>query len=205
MERISAYHRAMAAIIHTGGARYHNSYPSTTLYLHRMYGTPVLLSGLASLYLSPKELEAISKQYKSMLCRLQKLPDNTPDSVIYFLARQLPSSALIHLKQLSLLGMSSRLGYSSILQDIGVKVLSSQNVVKKSWFIQINMVCCKYGLPEALSILRCPPTRESWKRLCRSKIVSWWELKLRNDACKLPSLMYFKPCYMSLTTTHPIW
>ena len=41
--------------------------------------------------------------------------------------------------------------------------------------------------------------------MCKAKTVSYWEEKLRGEAALLPSLVYFQPCYMSLTTPHPLW
>jgi hypothetical protein len=54
-------------------------------------------------------------------------------------------------------------------------------------------------------ILQSPPSKETWKRQCKSKVISWWEERLRGKAALLPSLVYFRPSYMSLTTPHPLW
>ena len=35
--------------------------------------------------------------------------------------------------------------------------------------------------------------------------MDYWQTKLRNDASRLESLKYFKPQFMSLQVTHPIW
>ena len=39
----------------------------------------------------------------------------------------------------------------------------------------------------------------------KSKVVDYWENKLRLEASFLPSLPFFNPEYMSLTTTHLLW
>ena len=46
---------------------------------------------------------------------------------------------------------------------------------------------------------------DKWKRLCKSKVIDFWEKKLRAEADLLPSLFYFKPNFMSLSNPHPIW
>ena len=40
--------------------------------------------------------------------------------------------------------------------------------------------------------------------MIKSRVVDFWEKKLRQTS-DLPSLSYFNPNYMSLTTAHPLW
>ena len=54
-------------------------------------------------------------------------------------------------------------------------------------------------------MLKSPPSKESWKRQCKAKVITQWEERLRGEASLLPSLVYFRPSHMSLTTPHPIW
>ena len=60
IDRIAAHKRAIAAILHTGAARQHNAMPSSSLKIERLYGSPVLFSGIATLVLNKKELNALS-------------------------------------------------------------------------------------------------------------------------------------------------
>ena len=169
------------------------------------YGSPVLFSGVASLVLNQKEMDALAMSHKHMLAKLQKLPTNTPDCVIYFLGGTLPAIAILHLRMLSLLGMISRSDKSSILQQIGRGALLASPSNKKSWFINLRNICFKYNLMDPLLVLQDPPSKLSWKKMCKSAVVSYWETELRRRADMLPSLKYFKPAFMSLAETHPIW
>ena len=204
LERTAAYRKAMGSILHTGLARNHKANPKSTLHLERMYGSPVLLSGVASLLLSSKEIGVIFQQQKKTIRSLQKLPTNTPDCVIFFLAGRLPSTALIHLRQLSLLGMLARQGSESVLSKIGTFALTS-NKSTRSWFSKIHSICTQYSLPDPILIIEAPPTKLTWKNMCKSRVISFWERKLRQEASALPSLAYFKPSFMSLCTSHPLW
>ena len=204
LDRVSAHRRAMASILHTGSARHHRSNPAASIQLERLYGCPVLLSGLASLVLSNKEMSAVLRHHRVTLCRLQKLAKTTPDCVVYFLAGSLPSTALIHIRQLGLLGMLARLGENSILHQIGRKVLLS-TVKSRSWFLQVRTISQQYDLPDPLLILQSPPAKETWKKLTKAKVTSWWEERLRGEASLLSSLTYFRPAYMSLNSPHPLW
>ena len=203
LDRVSSHRRALFSVLPAGAALHHRGNPSTTVHLERMYASPVLLSGLAALVLSSKEIGVIQRHHRVTLCRLQKLPITTPDCVVYFLAGSLPSTALLHLRQLSLLGMLARLGESSPLQVVGRQVLLSNK--GKSWFLEVRSISQQYGLPDPLLILQSPPSKDSWKRQCKAKVNSWLEIRLRGEAALLPSISYFHPSYMSLSTPHPLW
>ena len=89
--------------------------PAAALRVEQLYGVPVLLSGLGALVLSKVEVSSLDHHFKVGLEQLQRLYKSTPAPVVYFLAGSLPASALLHLRQLSLLSMISRLGPSNIL------------------------------------------------------------------------------------------
>ena len=204
LERISAHRRALASVLPVGAALHHKANPKATLQLERLYGGPVLLSGMPALVLSTRELGVVHRHQRLTLCRLQKLPHTTPDCVLFFLAGSLPISAVIHLRQLGLLGMLARLGEDSILHKLGKQILLS-NGKGKSWFHNVRSVSTQYGLTYPLLVLQSPPTKQLWKSLCRAKVTSWWENKLRGEASLLSSLSYFHPSPMSLNTPHSLW
>ena len=207
IERMSAHKRAIGSILHSGAARHHNGRPSSSIMLDKLYGSSVLFSGVASLALTEKELSIINKHYKNMICKYQKLPLNTPECVVYFLAGSLPATAIIHLRKLSLLGMIARSSPDSILQKVGRQSLLSTTYNKKSWFYSLRSISQLYDLPDPLLVLQngFETTKEVWKRQCKAKVVSYWELHLRGQADLLPSLKYFKPHFMSLNRPHSVW
>ena len=165
--RISAHTRAVASILFCGAARHHACNPCNSIHLERLYGGPVLLSGVPALVLSKKELDVLDRHQRLMLCRLQKLNRNTPACVVYFLSGTLPISAIVHLRQLSLIGMIARLGKNSILREIGANILLSDDK-RKSWFLQVRDLTLKYSLPDPLQILGSPPTKITWKKNVQS-------------------------------------
>ena len=110
----------------------------------------------------------------------------------------------LHLKQLSLLSMISRLP-DNILNKIGRHVLTVADDRTKSWFLMVRDICLLYQLPHPLSQLDSPLPKEAAKQLFRAAVIDYWETKLRTDAALLPSLQYFKPQFMSLDCPHPIY
>ena len=178
LSRLSPHIRAIGAVLHTGMAAGHSGNPSSSMRLERLYGCPVLLSGLASLVLNKAEMSVIHHHFKVHLERLIKLHRNTPECVVMFLAGSLPASALLHLRMLGLLGMVARLGRGNILNQHGRHILLS-NSPGKSWFTNLCSICQEYGLPDPLLILQTPPSNESWKKLTKSKVIDFWEARYR--------------------------
>ena len=203
IDRIAAHSRAMGALLQAGAARHHGANPSSSLHLEKLYGSRVLFSGSASLVLNKKEMNTLSQHHRRTICRLQKLPENTPDCVIFFLAGRLPAPAILDLRMLSLLGMIARLGPTALIQKVGRHMIISRN--NKSWFNKVQSLCSDYHLPNPLQLFQNPPSKESWKNMCKSKVISFWEDKLRLEAEHLSSLHFFKPQFLSLARPHPMW
>ena len=190
--------------MHVGIARGHRGNPAAAFHVHQLYGTPVLMSGLAPLVLSGSEVEIIEHHFKETLQRLQRLFPKTPRCVTYFLAGSLPGSALLHLRQLSLFGMIIRLN-GSILNNYALTYFNSGALKTHSWFHQIRNLCLLYNLPHPIQLLSAPLSKYRFKKLIKSHVINYWEIKLRNEAAPLTSLQYFNPAYMSLVSPHPIW
>ena len=205
MARISAHRRAMAAVLHTGIARGHRGNPAAGLRVETTYGLPVLLSGISALVLTKAEEELINNNHKEMISNIQRLLPRTPRSVIHFLGGSLPGSAHLHLRQLSNFGMICRLPQKNILNNHARNIFNFSTVTTKSWFMMIRELCVKYDLPHPKELLENPLTKERYKSLVKKKVISFWEKVLRNEAAVLDSLLFFKPCFMSLTRPHPLW
>ena len=204
LDRVTAHRKALYAVLPAGVARRHNANQAAAIKVHNTFALPVLLSGVASLTLNTAELLVLDKHFKETLRSIMKLPDKTPDPVIYFLAGTLPIKAHIHRKQLSIFGMISRLP-NNVLHKIATNVLSTAPDNSKSWFIRIRLLCNQYSLPSPLTILLDPPTKETFNKLVKSRILDYWETSLRAEAATKSSLIYFKPAFMSLNNPHPMF
>ena len=208
LSRLSAHTKAIMSILPTGMAKGHRGNPAASLRLDKLYGTPVLLSGLAALVLRDSELAAVHHHHKLNLQQLQRLCQDTPECVVMFLAGSLPATAILHLRMFSLLGMIARLGPENILHQHGTHTLLSatnKTIISSSWFLSLRPLCHKYGLQDPLLLLQSPLGKEKWKKLCKSKVIDFWEQKLRAEASLLPSLHFFNASFMSLSNPHPIW
>ena len=203
LQRISSFKRAIGSIISCGLARSQRSNPMASLRILSLYGTPVLMSGLASLVLNSKEIASLDQQLKRTIESLLRLPPRTPASVVYFISGTLPGTAILHLRQLCLLGMISRLPGDPIHQHAEHALLCLPKSAN-SWFYQLKVICLQYNLPHPLILLKKPLSKEAFKKLIKAKVIDFWEIKLRKEAIFLPSLEYFQPEFYSLSSPHRI-
>ena len=205
LARLSSHSKAVHAVLPVGIARGHYGSPAAALRVEKLYGVPVLLSGLAALVLSKAEESSLNHHFKVSLERFQRLYKATPSPVVHFLAGSLPAAALLHLRQFSLLGMISRLGPNNIMYKVAMQILSSPEKYKHSWFLKIRDISLQYSLPDPLVILSNPPSASSLKLKSQQKVLDYWQAKFREDVSQLDSLKMFKAEFMSLSHPHPIW
>ena len=109
LSRLSAHRRAVFSVLPAGMARGHTGNPAASIRIERLYGIPVLLSGLSTMVLQKSELSLICDHFKQHVERLLKLHRATPEPVVWFLGGCLPAEPLLHIRQMSLFGMISRL------------------------------------------------------------------------------------------------
>ena len=133
-----------------------------------------------------------------------KLHERTPDPVVYFIAGCLPAEALLHLRQFSLFSMVIRLP-NNIHHKMARYILTTSSDSSQSWFIQVKKLLLQYNLPHPLRLLDSPLSKAALKKLFKNHVIDFWQTKLRRDAAPLSSLEYFKPQFMSLQITHPLW
>ena len=147
LDRITAHRKALASVLFTGMAKGHRANPAIGIRVEKIYGTPVLLSGLAALVLTKREIDMIDHHYQETIRQLLRLHKNTPRCVLFFLAGCLPGAALIHMRQLNLFGMICRMGPQNLLHQHARNFLTSVVQFKGSWFVQIRKWCLLYHLP----------------------------------------------------------
>ena len=204
LQRIAAHKSDLASICSAGMARGHRGNPAASLRIHQLHATPVLLSGVATLVLTKQEKKVLETHYKCTIQRLQRLHQNTPRAVVFFLAGCLPFEAMLHIRQLGLFSMVCHLPQDP-LHLHGKYILTHAPPKAKSWFQQVEEICSQYKLPAPLQMLANPLPAEAFKAMVKHKIIEYWQDLLRVEAAPLTSLQYFKPELYSLTRPHYMW
>ena len=205
-QRIVNHKRSLGQILRMGMSRHHRANPIACLRAENVFSTPVLFSGMASLFLNKTESDMIAQHVKDTTESLLKLHPRTPEPVVFFLAGRLPGEALLHLRQLTLFGMICHLN-GNILHSIVGQLLTGSSQSSKNWIADIRDLCYQYNLPHPLALLKEPMTKVSFKSLCKNNVTDFWQDKLRKNADKLrgKSLKFFNPYFMSLSRPHPMW
>ena len=104
-----SHKKALGAILHSGAALNHRGNLAGVIKVEKLYALPVLLSGTAGLVLTKSEENILDNHYTGTLKKLLKVCPNTPRSFVHFMCGSLPVSAFLHLRQLGLFSMISRL------------------------------------------------------------------------------------------------
>ena len=85
--------------------------------------------------------------YKGSLKKILRLPIDTPDPFVYLVSGSLPITALIHLRQLSLIIQLNQLGPSHTSFIHAALTLTSIPIPKWSWWHNVSLMCNKYEIP----------------------------------------------------------
>ena len=202
--RITSHNKSLYAVLPAGLARNRFANPAASLRVEAVHALPVLLSGVASLVLSGEDTKILHLHHKNTLQSIQKLHQKTPEPFIMFMAGSPGATAHLHMRILGLFGMITRLP-TNILHNIALQKLLTEPDSSSSWFVNVRHLCVQYDLPSPIILLFQPLTKERYKSLTKSKVISFWESKYREESASKPSLLYFKPEYHSLLKPHPLW
>ena len=203
--RLSAHRKAVFGLIGTGFGRHHYANPAISLRIEQIYGSQVLMSGLATIVLTSKEEKLLDQYYKVHLERLLRLHQSTPSCFVFLSAGRLTFSAQLHLKILSVFGQVCRFqNGSNVLTQFAHHIYSSTSPSVNSFFWKVRSICLQYSLPHPLSWLTTKPSKESVRTMGRASVLQYWLNKLRLEAAELSSLRYLRPNFLCLTKCHPI-
>ena len=202
--RIAGHTKCLYSVISCGMARHHRGNPAASLRVEASYSAPKLFSGLATLCLSPSELEILSLHHRTTLQRLQRLHPCTPAPAVHLLSGSLPAPALLHKHQFTLLHMVAMLGPNNTLYQHAAYML--HHSVPNSWFSSLRQTADQYCLPDPLQILISPPPKLEFKAKVKSAIKGYWHDTLVRQAASLPSLCFLRSHFLPLGDgPHPVW
>ena len=144
----------------------------------------MLLSGIASLVFTDKEVKVMEQHYKVHLERLLRL----------------------HQRMFSLFGQLCRLrDGDNILAAHARNILASSSLSSRSWFWKLRQLCLQYGVPHPLTWLDSRPSKLQVKAMVRPAVLQYWRARLQSKADSLRSLGYLRTRFMSLTRSHPLF
>ena len=192
---ITSHKRALSAVLSSGLARHHRANPASSIRIEKLYGIPVLLSGVASLTLLQSEKDTLVPHYKTNLKSLLKIRQKTQWSFVFIMAGSLPLQAILDLRMLGLFSMISRLP-NYIVNKHARQLLITVQDNSRSWLIQVKNICVKYQLLHPLTLLESPLPKDQFKLLAKKHVQLHWEGIFRDEASPPESL--------ALSSPHPL-
>ena len=149
-----------------------------------------------------KEITAPAYQKKTLIKQIH-LPDRVADEAVYLLLGALPVSARIDLNQLTLFRMT--IANESVESRITERQLALKSAKSKSWFVEVNKLLNKYGLPSAHDLLAELPSKHLWKVLVHKAVHNFWNDKPRTEAEQKVSLKYLNVDNCKIGNTYQVW
>ena len=178
--------------------------PVTTKRMMQLYITPRLLFGLETLIINSKQRELLEKYYRTLLRRLQSLPESTAIEALYILCDTLPIKAQLDIRTLTFFGKIANQD-NDLLQQIGLRQLATKNLNSNSWFIYVTKLAAKYSLPSTHKMMSNPITESQWKQLVKREVTKFWCIKTKETASNKSSLKYIDLENISLKQPANIW
>ncbi len=161
--------------------------PKYTIHLWNTVVLPCLLNGTEIWNLTTAEIEPLELFQRKVLKQLQGLPDSTATAAVCLLSGVLPVEARIHARALtyyrSMVADRSSREYRLAQQQLSLKQEGSS-----SWFLYVEDIAHKYGLPNPHDILAHPPSKDGWKQTVKETIWRHWRGRIESDAATKSTL-----------------
>ena len=112
----------------------------------------------------------LERSNKKFLKHILGVSDTTADPAIYILTGTIPLEGVIYKSVLSLFGNVCRQEDTSTEMRLAERQLTVKDDSSHSWYIAVTNIMRKYGLPDPLDLLQCPPSKFAWKRRVNKQI-----------------------------------
>ena len=93
----------------------------------------------------------------------------------------------------------------SKLYKFAQRQLITKDANSESWFSKISTILYKYGLASAFDLLTIKPDKLPWKRIVKTAIYTFWEMKLNQSLMTKSTLAYFKGSDCMIGKPHILW
>ena len=179
-------------------------HPHVSLHIYSTYVVPRIISGMESVLISKKDMQDIEVSLRKFLKQIQNLPQNTASSAVYLLLGASPIEATIHQNTITLFGAITR-AKSSRVNDLAWKQLAANSLPKNSWFRHLQNLHAQYDLPDPISILEDPPSKQTWRSTVSKAITSYWREIFEADIQTKSTLRLFSKDEWIPGKPHNMW
>ena len=165
--------------------------PAVKIHLFRTYACAILRSGLSTFGIRKTQMEALDIFHRKCLKSFLHLSQTAPSPSVYFLLGELPMEGKIH-RDIFALFFSVWSNPTSKIFAIVKYLLENSSENSRTWAIHVRNLSKMYGMKDPLECLnQNPPSKTSYKEYVITKITSFHERELRNDASSNSLMPYF--------------
>ena len=168
-KKVQLGRRAMYSLM--GAGAYGNSglNPQVSIHMWKTFALPRMLYGLEISRLRNSDTMQLEALQRSILRRLQCLPNNTANVAVYCLLGVRPIEQEIDLKKLSFL-VSILYNDSSIEAALAKRQMAVKDSSSNSWFIHCNQILHKYKLPNIYNLKHSTKSKDALKEKIKHKV-----------------------------------
>jgi hypothetical protein len=201
--RITSATRTLYALVGAGMHGRNGLNPIVCRSLWCTYVIPVLLYGAELWTLDPKQIQRLETFQLGKLRHIQNLPERTANIAVLGLIGLRPVEAELDIR---ILGLFRRLieNKESVEYKVAQRQLALKSSSSKSWFMYVDRILDKYGLPSAHELMETETSVSAWKKLVKSVVDTYWEGKLCTQANK-SSIRYLSGHTLGLRAPALIW
>ena len=154
-----------------GAGAYGNSglNPQVSIHMWKTFALPRMLYGLEISRLRNSDIVQLEALQRSILRRLQCLPNNTANVAVYCLLGARPFEQEIDLKKLSFL-VSILYNDNSIEAALAKRQMAVKDSSSNSWFIHCNQILHKYKLPYIYKLKHSTKSKDALKEKIKHKV-----------------------------------
>ena len=202
-DRIKTTRNTAYALIGAGFRGLNGINPEVAMCIWQTYARPRLLYGLESINLTKRGIQKLELYQRTTIRQILHLPERVATSAIYILSGQIPVEAEIHKRRLCMYGNILR--NDCIERELAYRQLAIKDSSSKRWFVAIQEVLYKYGLPTAQELLEIPPKKLAWKVKVRRHVNEHWKKTILQEAENKSILEFLNIASYKPGKVHPIW
>ena len=175
------------------------------LHVWKIFVSPVLRSGLASLPIRPPTMKTVEAFHHKTLRGILKLSSVSPIAPLYFLLGELPIQGTIHLDTLSLFWCIWANPQTKI-HEIVKYLLMMTDSSSVTWTAHVRILFKMYNLPDPLKLFSGTVwTKETWKSLTKTAVTLYYERIWRKKASLNSKLQFLNVQTVGLAgRPHPV-
>ena len=178
--------------------------PMVSAHLWRIYPLPRILYGLEVQTCLQSDILAMEQLQRSMLRRIQSLPNSTAIPALYCLLGIRPLEQELDLRRLSLLA-NVLYADGTLEQDIAIRQISVKDSNSCSWFILCNKLLHKYNLPNIYIVRKKFESESLFKKQVKSSVDKFIKESGLTVAEGRRSLCYLNVDGCDVGKVHPCW